>query len=413
MEAWEKLLSEAGVKPEELREELAAFEIETPSWGYANTGTRFGKFLQASAALTFEHKLQDAAEVHRLTGITPRMAVHVLWDFPDGFDPDVVKLVQEHGLRIGAINPNVFQDQCYRLGSFCNPDPAVRRRALQHCLDSVEIGRQAKSDVLSLWFADGTNYPGQDDIVRRKRCMAQGLAEVHKAMPDSMTMLIEYKPFEPASYHTDIPDWGTAALFARSAGERAKVLVDTGHHLLGTNVEQIVAILLDEGLLGGFHFNDRKFADDDLTAGSIAPYQLFLIFDEIVAAQARMAKKGTVPEKRGQSPFSLAYMIDQSHNLKPKVEAMVQTVVTIQALYAKALLVNRKKLAEAQAAGDVVTAEECLRRAFFTDVESLLREVREEMGVPADPLAALRDSGYIEKRAAERKADTGEAASYA
>ncbi|KPJ54175.1 MAG: sugar isomerase, partial [Planctomycetes bacterium DG_58] len=302
MEAWEKLLSEAGVKPEELREELAAFEIETPSWGYANTGTRFGKFLQASAALTFEHKLQDAAEVHRLTGITPRMAVHVLWDFPDGFDPDVVKLVQEHGLRIGAINPNVFQDQCYRLGSFCNPDPAVRRRALQHCLDSVEIGRQAKSDVLSLWFADGTNYPGQDDIVRRKRCMAQGLAEVHKAMPDSMTMLIEYKPFEPASYHTDIPDWGTAALFARSAGERAKVLVDTGHHLLGTNVEQIVAILLDEGLLGGFHFNDRKFADDDLTAGSIAPYQLFLIFDEIVAAQARMAKKGTVPEKRGQSP---------------------------------------------------------------------------------------------------------------
>ncbi|HUW57404.1 MAG TPA: TIM barrel protein [Planctomycetota bacterium] len=418
MHAWEKLASESSMKPEVVRKTLAAFEIETPSWGYANTGTRFGKFLQASAAVTLEHKIQDAAEVHRLTGVAPRMAVHVLWDFPDGFDAKVVKLAQEHGLRIGAINPNVFQDQCYKLGSFCNPEAKVRRRAIRHCLDSVEIGRQTKSGILSLWFADGTNYPGQDDIVRRKHHMAEGLAEVYAAMPDFMTMLIEYKPFEPAAYHTDIPDWGTAALLARACGDRAKVLVDTGHHLQGTNVEQIVAILLDEGLLGGFHFNDRKSADDDLTAGSIAPYQLFLIFDQIVAARAR----GTGPRPtesacsaptRGARSAGIATMIDQSHNLKPKVEAMVQTVVNIQTLYAKALLVNREKLAKAQAAGDIVDSEECLRRAFFTDVEPLLTQVREQMGVPADPLSALRESGYIEKCAVERKADAGDGTHYA
>lgn len=412
MHEWEELVKGSDGKPEDVRRELAAFRVETPSWGYANTGTRFGKFLQASAALTLEHKVQDAAEVHRLTGIAARMAVHVLWDFPDGFDPKVVKLVEQHGLKIGAINPNVFQDQCYKFGSFTNPDPAIRRRAVRHCLDSIEIGRQAGSDLLSLWFADGTNYPGQDDIVRRKHHMAEGLAEVHAALPESMTMLIEYKPFEPATYHTDIPDWGAAAMFCRAAGDRARVLVDTGHHLLGTNVEQIVAILLDEGLLGGFHFNDRKFADDDLTAGSIAPYQLFLIFDQIVAARA---KKGTVPltPSGGLSPFPIAYMIDQSHNLKPKVEAMVQTVVTIQALYAKALLVDRKELAEAQAAGDIVAAEECLRSAFFTDVRPLLAEVREELGAQVDPLGTLRRSDYVARRGAERKADAGEGTSYA
>jgi len=401
MHAWERLLADSGVTPETVRKELAAFEIETPSWGYANTGTRFGKFLQASAAETLEHKIEDAAEVHRLTGIAPRLAVHVLWDFPEGFDPKVVELAGQHGLRIGAINPNLFEDQCYRLGSLANPDADVRKRALGHCLDSIEIGRRTKSDILSLWLADGTNYPGQDDIVRRKRHLEEGLAEIHAGMPESMTMLIEYKPFEPATYQTDIPDWGTAALLARRAGERAGVLVDTGHHLQGTNVEQIVAILLDEGLLGGFHFNDRKFADDDLTAGSIAPYQLFLIFDQIAAARARGV---TTP---------IAYMIDQSHNLKPKVEAMVQTVVNIQTLYAKALLVNREKLAGAQGANDIVAAEECLRSAFFADVEPLLLEVRETLGASAYPLDELRRSGYTDRQAAKRRADAGEGASYA
>jgi L-rhamnose isomerase/sugar isomerase len=313
----------------------------------------------------------------------------------------VVKLAEQHGVEIGAINPNVFQDQCYKFGSFANPDPKIRARAVEHCVDSVEIGRRAGSRFLSLWFADGTNYPGQDDIAERKRRMAEGLATVHAAMPADMTMLVEYKPFEPAFYHTDIPDWGVASLLSRKAGERARVLVDTGHHLLGTNVEQIVALLLDEGLLGGFHFNDRKYADDDLTAGSISPYQLFLVFDQIVAARVR----GVRPE--------LAYMIDQSHNLKPKLEATVQTVVNLQELYAKALIVDRERLTAARRSGDIVGAEECLRRAFFTDVSGLLAEVRESMGVPTDPLDALRRSGVIEKRAKERRADRAAGAAYA
>lgn len=402
MPQWQRLFTDRGINLAAVKRELKAFQVETPSWGYAQTGTRFGKFLHPAAASTFEQKVEDAAEVHRLTGITPKMAVHVLWDFPDGFDKSVVKLVEQHGLKIGAINPNVFQDQCYKYGSFASPDAAARRQAVRHCLDSIEIGRLAKSNLLSLWFADGTNFPGQDDLVRRKRAMADGLAKVYAAMPKSMTMLIEYKPFEPAFYSTDIQDWGMAALFARHCGPAAKVLVDTGHHLLGTNIEQIVAVLLDEGLLGGFHFNDRKYADDDLTAASIAPYQLFLIFDQIVAA---------LPTNKAAR--KIAYMIDQSHNLKPKVEEMVQTVCNLQQLYAKALLVDRVRLARARAECDLVTAEETLRTAFFTDVTPLLAEVREEMGAAADPLAALRSSKYIARRAAERKADRGAGSSYA
>ena len=401
MSTWEKKLTDRGVNVNTVMKELRAFEIETPSWGYANTGTRFGKFLQAAAATTLEQKVEDASEVHRLTGIAPRMAVHVLWDFPNGFDPGVARLAKQHGLEIGAVNPNLFQDQCYKYGSFANPDKKIRRRAVKHCLDSAEIARKAKSRFLSLWFADGTNYPGQDDIVRRKRCMAEGLAEVHAAMPRSMTMLVEYKPFEPATYHTDVPDWGAAAMFAHQAGPHARVLVDTGHHPHGVNIEQIIAVLLDEGMLGGIHFNDRKFADDALTAGSIAPYQLFLIFEQIISARSR-----------GNRP-PIAYMIDQSHNEKPKVEAMVQTVVNIQELYAKALVVNRAKLRKAQASCDIVGAEETLRSAFFTDVRELLAALREEMGVPTDPLDALRRSGYEKRRASERKSNVGEGTSYA
>ncbi len=395
------------VELKSVMKELRAFEIETPSWGYANTGTRFGKFLQAAAASTVEQKIEDAAEVHRLTGIAPRMAVHVLWDFPDGFDPAVVRLAKQHGIGIGAVNPNLFQDPCYKWGSFANPDAKVRRRAVKHCLDSVEIGRKAHSAALSLWFADGTNYPGQDDLVARKHRMEDCLAEVYSAMPKSMTMLIEYKPFEPAFYATDIPDWGTSAMLATKCGGHAKVLVDTGHHPLGVNVEQIVAVLLDEGLLGGFHFNDRKYADDDLTAGSIAPYQLFLTFDAIIAHSKRGQSRTA-----GQSP-QIAYMIDQSHNEKPKMEAMVQTVMNLQELYAKALVVDREALATAQKKSDVVGAEEVLRKAFFTDVRALLSAFREEIGVPRDPLAALRASGYEAKRAKERHNDSGAGASYA
>ena len=376
---------------------LKRFAVEVPSWGFADTGTRFGKFTQDAAAIDLADKLADAGCVHRFTGITPTVAVHVLWDFPDGFDPAVMKLARTHGVRIGAVNPNVFQDQCYKHGSICNRDPAIRRRAVRHMLDSVAIGRQVRSRYLSLWFADGVNYPGQGDVRRRKRWAAAALRKVCAAMPRSMTMLLEYKPFEPATYFTDLFDWGSAQVLAKSAGPRAKVLVDTGHHLPGCNVEQIVAWLIDEGMLGGFHFNDRKFADDDLTVGSIDPYQAFRIFNEIVAFEHESGRD-----------LDIAYMIDQSHNIKPKVQAMIQTVCRVQELFAKALCVDRRALAAAQDNEDTVAAEEVLRSAYTADVSGLLRAVRRKLKVPADPLAAFRKSGYeaaaAKDRAARRKA---------
>lgn len=380
-----------GQNPDQILQRLKTLAIETPSWGYADTGTRFGKFNQAAAARTIQEKLDDAAHVHKLTGICEGVAVHVLWDFPKGFDPKLVDYASSKGVKIGAINPNVFQDQAYKYGSFGNRKPEVRRQAVQHCLDSVEIGKATNSAYLSLWFADGTNYPGQDDIRARKHRFIEGLKEVHKAMPKSMTMLVEYKPFEPAFYHTDIADWGMAYLYAKAAGAQAKVLVDTGHHYLAQNIEQIVAWLIDENMLGGFHFNDRRYADDDLTTGSIDPYQLFRIFNEIVGAEAERGK-----------PLDLAYMVDQSHNLKPKIEAMIQTVTVIHELFAKALLVDRKKLTEAQAKDDIVMAEEVLRAAFYADTQALVGHVRQQMGKEADALAAHRTSGYEARVAKER-----------
>ncbi len=374
-------------------ERLERFAVEVPTWGFADTGTRFGKFAQDAAAIDLSDKLADAGAVHRFTGIAPTVAVHVLWDFPDGFDPAVVNLARKHGVRIGAINPNLFQDQCYKYGSVCNRDPAVRRRALRHMLESVAIGRAVGSRYLSLWFADGANYPGQADIRARKRWATAALRKVHAAMPASMTMLIEYKPFEPATYFTDFFDWGSAYIFAKAAGRRAKVLVDTGHHLPGANVEQIVAWLIDERMLGGFHFNDRKYADDDLTVGSIDPYQVFRIFNEIIAAEC----------ERGRD-LDIAYMIDQSHNVKPKVQAMIQTVCRVQELFAKALCVDRGALAAARRAEDTVAAEEVLMAAFGADVGPILREVRRRLGVPADPLEAFRASGYEAAAAADRAA---------
>ena len=371
---------------------LERFQIETPSWGYADTGTRFGKFLQDAAATTIEEKLADAAQVHRFTGCCPSVAVHVLWDFPAGTDPRAVAgLAETLGVRIGAINPNVFQDQCYKWGSVTNRDPAIRRRAIQHILDSVAIGRQVGSKLLSLWFGDGTNYPGQASIRERKHRMSEALHEVHAALPPEMILLVEYKPFEPAFYHTDIADWGMAYVFARAAGPRARVLVDTGHHLPGCNIEHIVAFLIDEGMLGGFHFNDRKYADDDLTMGSVDPYQLFRIFHEITAAEF---------ERGGD--LDIGYMIDQSHNLKPKVEAMIQTVMTAQEHFAKALLVDHAALARAQQREDLVLAEHTLRDAYLTDVRPLLAEWRRSQRLPADPLQAFRESGYAERVAKER-----------
>jgi len=380
---------------EELFILLDEFKIETPSWGYADTGTRFGKFLQGAAASTIDQKLADAGIVNKYTGCCPKVAVHVLWDFSMGVDAtETANLAKKHGVRIGSVNPTLFQDQVYKFGSVCSPDERAAQHAHRHVLDSIHIARAVDSNLLSLWFADGTNYPGQDDITSRKHRMHGALRQWHDALPKGMTMLVEYKPFEPAFYHSDIADWGMAYVFARDAGPQAKVLVDTGHHAQGTNIEQIVAFLLDEDMLGGFHFNDRKYADDDLTMGSIDPYAAFRIFNEIHNAR----------EIHDRDVSNIAYMIDQSHNLKPKIEAMIQTVTTAQELFAKACLVDRKKLLDAQSRTNIVDAENCLKDAFATDVRPMLAEWRKKKGIDGDPMAAYRASGYEAKVAKEREA---------
>ncbi len=371
---------------------LDSFEIETPSWGYSDTGTRFGKFFQAAAAIDLNDKLADAGQVHRLTGCCPTVAVHVQWDFQPGQDPKAVaRLARKHGVKIGAINPNLFQDQCYKWGSFGHADPAVRAHALQHCIESIAIGKATGSEYLSLWFADGTNYPGQESIRERKHRFEEALQSLHRKLSPSQTMLVEYKPFEPAFYHTDIADWGMSYVLSKKAGKRAKVLVDTGHHYNAQNIEQIVAFLLDEDMLGGFHFNDRRYADDDLTLGSIDPYQVFRIFHEIHSFAA----------DRGKAP-KIAYMIDQSHNEKPKIEATIQTVVMAQELFTKAAIVDHDALRKFQSRHDVVSAELELKKAFFTDVSPALLAWRKQNKLPADPLKEHRRSGYERAAAADR-----------
>jgi L-rhamnose isomerase/sugar isomerase len=378
---------------------LKRFFIEIPTWGFADTGTRFGKFLQDGAAIDMADKLSDAGMVHRCTGVTPTVASHVLWDFPEGYDGAVAALARTNGVRIGSVAPNLFQDQCYKFGAICNRDGAIRKHAVQHMLDSVELGRQLKVGFLSLWFAEGANFPGQADIRQRKHWAQEALKKTHAAMPKDMVMLVEYKPFEPASYFTDFFDWGSAYIFSKAAGPRAKVLVDLGHTLPGGNIEQVVAWLIDEKMLGGFHFNDRKYADDDLTTGSIDPYQVFRIFNEIVGYEAQTGKD-----------LDIAYMVDQSHSLKPKVQEMIQTVCRAQELFAKACLVDRKALAAAQVKEDTIAAEEVLRAAFFADTTAILRQVRKELGVPANPLESYRASGYeqsVSRDRAKRRKELG------
>jgi L-rhamnose isomerase/sugar isomerase len=305
-------------------------------------------------------------------------------------------------VRIGAINPNLFQDDEYRLGSLCHPDPGVRARAVEHCLECVAIAGELGSTIVSLWLADGTNYPGQDDLRARWARLRDALEQVYAALPPGMRLLVEYKFFEPAFYSTDLPDWGTAALACRHLGPQAQVLVDTGHHAQGTNVEQIVALLLAEGLLGGFHFNNRKYADDDLIVGAIDPFELFRIMREIALAQADPATAETAA--------AVAFMIDQSHNVEGKIDAMVQSVMNIQTAYAKALLVDEDAVAAAQREGDVLGAHRLLLAAFETDVRPLLARVRAEAGVEADPVAASRRDGHAERLAAERGTVSAESA---
>ena len=373
---------------------LDTFKVELPSWGFANTGTRFGKFLQPAAAISIEDKFSDAAQVHALTGACPTLALHVQWDLPKGLSDVtlVEQLAEKHGVQPGSINPNVFQDQEYKYGSLGNPDPAIRKRALDHILECVAIANTMECRDISPWFADGSNYPGTQSIRKRIVWFEEALKEVHRHLNPKQRLLIEYKPFEPAFYHTDVADWGMALLFARAAGPQALVLVDTGHHYQTQNIEQIVAWLLHHEMMGGFHFNDRRYADDDLTLGSIDPYQIFRIFHEIHAH-----------EWQSGGPADIAYMVDQSHNLKGKIEAMIQTVSTAQELYAKAALVDQERLASLQQSCSLVDAEECLRGAFWTDVRPALREWRHSHGLPEDPLQAFKQSGYLERITAERR----------
>lgn len=381
------------VQRTKILEALDRFEIEIPSWGFANTGTRFGKFLQAAAASTIEEKLSDAGQVNRFTGCCPSVAVHVLWDFPNGESDaqGVSRIAAKYGVKIGSVNPNVFQDQIYKHGSLGNPNPEIREAALQHMVDCVRISWATSSRDISLWFADGSNYPGTQNIRHRRQWFIDGLRELHGHLNEDQRLLLEYKPFEPAFYHTDIADWGMALLMARQAGSQAKVLVDTGHHYQAQNIEQIVAWLLAEGMLGGFHFNDRRYADDDLTLGSIDPYQLFRIFHEIRHW-----------EFETDEDAGIAYMIDQSHNLKGKIEAMIQSVCRAQELFAKAQLVEHATLAHHQQNCNLVQAEECLQDAFATDVRPVIQDWRKERSLPQNPLQAFWESGYLESVTAER-----------
>jgi L-rhamnose isomerase/sugar isomerase len=330
-------------------------------------------------------RLEDAAQVHRLTGTAPAVALHFPWDAMDDL-AELRRHAEQLGLRIGAVNPNLFQDPDYRLGSITNPDGRIRRKALGHLLDCVSIARELGSTALSLWLADGTNYPGQDDLAARRRRLEECLRELYAALPEEQELLIEYKLFEPAFYATDLADWGSALLICSGLGERARVLVDLGHHAQGVNVEQIVALLAMEGRLGGFHFNSRKYADDDLIVGSVNPFELFLIFCELL---------GT-----GQPAPRLT--IDQSHNIEAKVEAMTLSVVNLQEAYAKALLIDRDKLVAAQRGGDVLGGHELLLDAYRTDVRPLCAKVRAELGAAEDPIRALRDGGYAERTTAQR-----------
>jgi L-rhamnose isomerase/sugar isomerase len=383
---------------------LDAFRIELPSWGFANTGTRFGKYLQPAAALTIDEKFADAAQVHQLTGACPTLALHVLWDLPKGLGdvPRIASLAAKYGIRPGSINPNLFEDQSYKFGSFGNPDRSARDQALRHTRDSVGLAARLGSRDIVLWFADGSNYPGTANIRQRKRWFEENLRALHADIAADQRLLVEYKPFEPAFYHTDIADWGMALVLARASGPQARVLVDTGHHYQSQNVEQIVAWLLAEGMLGGFHFNDRRYADDDLTLGSIDPYQVFRIFHEIRFFEWESGTRADI-----------AFMIDQSHNLKGKIEAMIQTVVHAQELYAKAVLIDYGRLAAAQRRCELVEAESVLRDAFATDVRLAIAEWRRSKGLPIDPLDAFRKSGYLERVTGERAGRTSITSSYA
>jgi L-rhamnose isomerase / sugar isomerase len=369
---------------------LRNHQIELPSWAFGNSGTRFKVFGQPGVPRTPFEKADDAAQVNKYTGVAPIMAVHIPWDKTDDYAA-LSAHAKSNGIRIGAVNTNVFQDDDYKLGSVCNPDPRVRAKALAHMLECVDIMDQTGSRDLKLWFADGTNYPGQDDIIARQERLAEALAAVYERLGPDQRMLLEYKLFEPSFYTTDVPDWGTSLLHCQALGERALVVVDTGHHAPGVNIEFIVALLLNTGKLGGFDFNSRFYADDDLMVGAADPFQLFRIMHEVVKADALSPDAG------------VAFMLDQCHNIEPKIPAQIRSVMNVQEAVAKALLVDIDALRAAQQAGDVLAANAALMDAYNTDVRPLLAELREEMGLPADPVAAYLASGYGDTIITERR----------
>jgi len=363
---------------------LRAQRIETPSWAYGNSGTRFKVFPQEGVPRTPQEKIDDAAAVHRFTGVAPSIALHIPWDAVDDY-AGLAAYAADRGIRLGAINSNVFQDNDYKLGSVTNPDPGVRRKAIGHLLECVDIMDQTGSPDLKLWFSDGTNYPGQDDSRDRQDRLAAALRQVYDRLSGEQRMLLEYKLFEPAFYMTDVPDWGTAYAHCIDAGPRAQVVIDTGHHAPGTNIEFIVAFLLRARRLGAFDFNSRFYADDDLMVGSADPFQLFRILHEIVRADALSPASG------------ITFMLDQCHNIEPKIPAIIRSVMNVQEATAKALLVDTAALAAAQQAGDVLGANAALMDAYNTDVRPLLAELREDMGLHPDPIAAYHRSGYFDR----------------
>ena len=368
---------------------LRSQHIETPSWAFGNSGTRFKVFTQQGVPRDPFEKVADAAAVHRFTGAAPSVSLHIPWDRVDDFGK-LVAHADDLGVRLGVINANVFQDDDYMLGSVCNPDPAVRRKAIDHLLECVDVMDATGSTDLKLWFADGTNYPGQDDVRARQDRLAEALQEVYERLGEDQRMLLEYKLFEPYFYTMDVPDWGTAYAHCVALGDRAQVVVDTGHHAPGTNIEFIVAQLLRAGKLGAFDFNSRFYADDDLMAGAADPFQLFRIMHECVSAGA-VGGGATV-----------TYMLDECHNIEPKIPGQIRSVMNVQEATAKALLVDRDALHAAQDGGDVLGANAVLMGAYATDVRPLLAELRASQGRDPDPVAAYAASGYPEKIRSER-----------
>src|SRR6201985_2765643 len=368
---------------------LRAQRIETPSWAFGNTGTRFKVFAQPGVPRTVQEKIDDAAQVNRYTGVAPSVAVHIPWDRVDDYAA-LAGYAAGQGVRIGTVNANVFQDDDYKLGSVCHPDPAVRRKAVAHLLECVDIMDATGSGDLKLWFADGTNYPGQDDIVARQDRLAPGPGAVYARLGDGQRMLLEYKLFEPSFYTTDVPDWGTALLHCQALGDKAQVVVDTGHPAPGVNIEFIVALLIKAGKLGAFDFNSRFYADDDLMVGAADPFQLFRILHEVAAGGGFDPAAG------------ISFMLDQCHNIEPMIPAEIRSVMNVQEATAKVLLVDTAALAAAQQAGDVLGANAVLMDAYNTDVRPLLAEVRADLGLDPDPMAAYAHSGYAEKIVADR-----------